>query len=134
DGLRQIAPTVGWLAAGLFGAIVAILLPYIGQLGTVYDQVVRFHLAAAQADSHALGDNLQLIGTTLRDARLVFLAVPAIVVLVWRRMWVSAPLILWALADFLTLLRQQPLLEHHIVLLSPALALITGCGVYAVWQ
>jgi len=122
------------LAAGLFGAIVVILLPYIGQLGTVYDQVVRFHLAAARADSHALGDNLQLIGTTLRDARLIFLAVPAIVVVVWRRMWVSAPLILWALADFLTLLRQQPLLEHHIVLLSPALALITGCGVYAVWQ
>jgi len=49
-------------------------------------------------------------------------------------MWVSAPLILWALADFLTLLRQQPLLDHHIVLLSPAMALITGCGVYAVWQ
>ncbi len=134
DGLRQIAPTLGWLAAGLFGAIVVILLPYIGQLGTVYDQVVRFHLAAAQADSQSSRDNLQLIVETLWDARLVFIAVPAIIVVVWRRMWVSAPLILWALVAFITLLRQQPLLEHHIVLLSPALALVTGCGVYAVWQ
>lgn len=134
DGLRQIAPTFGWLATGLLGAIVVVLLPYIGRLGAVYDQVVRFHLVAAQVGSHSLGDNLQLIGTTLRDARLVFLAVPAIVVVVWRRMWVGAPLVLWALADFVMLLRQQPLLGHHIVLLSPALALITGCGVYAIWQ
>jgi hypothetical protein len=134
DGLRQIAPSLGWLAAGLFGAIVVVLLPFIGQLGAAYDQVVRFHLAASQADSHTLRENLNLIGTTLWEARLVFLAVPAIVVVVWRRMWVSAPLILWALADFITLLRQQPLLGHHIVLLSPAMALITGCGVYAVWR
>ncbi|HEY1389484.1 MAG TPA: glycosyltransferase family 39 protein [Ktedonobacterales bacterium] len=134
EGLRKIAPALGWLVAGLIGAIVVVLLPYIGQLGAAYDQVIRFHLAAAQVDSHSLGDNLQLIGTTLQDARLVFLAVPAIVVVVWRRMWVSAPLILWALADFVTLLRQQPLLGHHIVLLSPALALITGCGVYAMWH
>lgn len=134
DGLRRVAPTFGWLAAGLFAAIVIILLPYIGRLGAVYDQVVRFHLAAAQKDSHTLLDNLQLIGASLRDARLVFLAVPAIVVVVWRRMWVSAPLILWALADFITLLRQQPLLGHHIVLLSPAMMLIIGCGIYAMWQ
>lgn len=133
-GLRQIAPTFGWLAAGLFGAIVVMLLPFIGQLGAAYDQVVRFHLAAAQADSRTLRDNLNLIVLTLWDARLIFLAVPAIVVVVWRRIWVSASLILWALADFVTLLRQQPLLAHHIVLLSPAIALITGCGVYAMWQ
>ncbi|HEX5545974.1 MAG TPA: glycosyltransferase family 39 protein [Ktedonobacterales bacterium] len=134
DGLRQISPAFGWMAAGLFGAIAVVLLPYIGQLGAAYDQVVRFHLAAAQTDSHTLRDNLNLIVTALRDARLIFLAVPAIVVVVWRRMWVSAPLILWALADFITLVRQQPLLDHHIVLLSPAMALITGCGVYAVWR
>lgn len=134
DGLRQIAPAFGWLAAGLFGCIVIVLLPFIGRLGVAYDQVVRFHLAAAQLDSHTLRENLNLIGTTLWDARLVFVTIPAIVVIIWRRMWVSAPLILWALADFITLLRQQPLLGHHIVLLSPAMALITGCGVYAVWR
>ncbi|HEX5442015.1 MAG TPA: glycosyltransferase family 39 protein, partial [Ktedonobacterales bacterium] len=94
DGLRQIAPALGWLVAGLIGAIIVVLLPYIGQLGAVYDQVVRFHLAAAQTDSHTLRDNLHLIGTTLWDARLVVIAVPAMVVVVWRRMWVSAPLIL----------------------------------------
>ena len=51
DGLRQIAPTLGLLAAGLLGVIVIVLLPFVGQLGTVYDQVVRFHLAAATSDS-----------------------------------------------------------------------------------
>lgn len=133
DGLRRIAPTLGWLVAGLLGVLVVILLPYSGQLGTVYDQVVRFHLAAAQADSRSLRDNLQLIVETLWGARLVIIAAPAIVVVVWRRMWVSAPLILWALVDFITLVRQQPLLGHHVVLLSPVLALITGCGVYVAW-
>jgi 4-amino-4-deoxy-L-arabinose transferase-like glycosyltransferase len=133
-GLRQIAPTLGVFAAGLLGALVVMLLPYSGHLGVLYDQVVRFHLAAAQSDGRPLRDNLHLISETLRDSPLIYIAVPALVALVWRRMWVSAPLFLWALAGLIILVRQQPLLDHHVVLLSPALVLITGCGIYVAWD
>jgi 4-amino-4-deoxy-L-arabinose transferase-like glycosyltransferase len=134
DRLRQIAPTLGLLAAGLLGAIVIVLLPFVGQLGTVYDQVVRFHLAAATSDSNPLGDNLRLIIVSLRGTPVIYAAALGAVVIVWRRMWVSLPLLLWALAAFITLARQQPLLAHHVVLLSPTLALIAGCGACAAWS
>ena len=45
-------------------------------------------------------------------------AVLAVLVIAWRRMWVSVPLIFWALAAFVTLAQQQPLWEEHVVLLS----------------
>ena len=133
-GLRQIAPTLGLAAAGLAGAVILIMLPFVAQLGPVYDQVVRFHLAAAQADSYPLSHNLEWLRYGLVDTRLIYLPIFAALVIVWRRLWFAAPLILWALADFVTLVRQQPLLDHHIVLISPALALIAGCGVFAAWR
>ncbi|HET9980131.1 MAG TPA: glycosyltransferase family 39 protein, partial [Ktedonobacterales bacterium] len=132
--LRQIAPTLGLVAAGLFGVIIIVFLPFVGQLGTVYDQVVRFHLAAARADGRPLGDNLQIIADALMDSWLVYLPWVTIPVILWRRLWFAAPLILWALADFVILAQQQPLLDHHFVLLSPALALVSGCGIVAAWQ
>ena len=133
-GLRQIAPTLGLAAAGLVGVVVLVLLPFVGQLGTAYDQVVRFHLVAAQANSFPLSHNLEWLRYALVDKRLIYLPILATLVIIWRRMWLAAPLILWALADFVTLVRQQPLLDHHIVLISPALALIAGCGVVAAWR
>jgi 4-amino-4-deoxy-L-arabinose transferase-like glycosyltransferase len=133
-GLRQIAPTLGLVAAGLVGVVIIVFLPFVGQLGTVYDQVVRFHLAAAQADGRPLSDNLQIIADALMDSWLVYLPWVTIPVILWRRLWFAAPLILWALADFVILAQQQPLLDHHFVLLSPALALVSGCGIVAAWQ
>jgi hypothetical protein len=134
EGLREIVRPLGLLVAGLLGAIILILLPFVGQLGVVYDQVVRFHLAAADVGGLSLGGNLRLIGKALFNAPVIYTALLATVVIVWRRMWVAAPLIVWALADIVTLVRQQPLLEHHVVLLSPALVLIAGCGAIAAWQ
>lgn len=132
DGLRQIAPGLGLMFAGMFGVIVLVLLPFVGQLGAVYDQVVRFHLAAARADTHSLRYNVQFIAQTLVAAPLIYAGALATVVMVWRRMWVSLPLLLWTLASFVVLVRQQPLFAHHVVLLSPSLALIAGCGACAV--
>lgn len=134
EGVREIARPLGLMVAGLLGAVVFVLLPFIGQLGVVYDQAVRFHMAAASIGSLSLSDNLRLIGKALFSAPVIYTALLATVVIVWRRMWVAAPLIAWALADVVTLMRQQPLLEHHVVLLSPALVLIAGCGAYAAWQ
>lgn len=128
--LRQIAPTLGLLAAGFIGVTLLILAPFAGQLSTVYDQAVRFHLAAIETTSRPLHANLRLISLMLFAAPLIYIAVVAVFVIAWRRMWVSMPLILWALAALVILARQQPLFGHHVVLLSPPLALMGGCGVF----
>lgn len=134
DGVLEIARPIGLMVAGLFVAVALVLLPFVNQLGVVYDQAVRFHLTAADVHSLSLGRNLRLIAKTLFNAPVIYTALLSAVVIVWRRMWVAAPLIVWTLADVVTLVRQQPLLQHHVVLLSPALVLIAGCGAYAAWQ
>lgn len=134
ENLRVTAPMLGLLATGLFGVTVVVLLPFASHLDSVYDQVVRFHLVAAHTSGRALGENLWIIGHTLLAAPLVYIAVLAGILVVWQRMWVSVPLILWALAAFVALALQQPLWEKHVVLLTPALAMISGCGIFAAWQ
>ncbi|HEU5348848.1 MAG TPA: glycosyltransferase family 39 protein [Ktedonobacterales bacterium] len=134
ESLRQIAPTLGLLAAGLVGVAVLTLLPFVGQLGTLYDQVVRFHLVAAQTNGHTLNYNLDCLRKGLVDTRLIYLPIIALVIIIWQRKWMGMPLIAWALAAFITLVRQQPLLDHHVVLISPALALISGYGAVVAWQ
>jgi len=128
EALRKTMPPLGLLAAGLLGATIVALLPFIGRLNDVYDQVVRFHLVAGQAYWRPMHLQLSRIAEQLGSGPLVYVAALAVLVIAWRRMWVGIPLILWALAAFVVLLHVQPLWNHHIVLLSPALALISGCG------
>lgn len=132
--LRPIAPTLGLLAAGLFGVIGLAFLPYAGELGTVYDQVVRFHLVAAQASHHTLFENPPAIVNVLRGAPLAYIGIPAAIVITWQRVWVSVPLLVWALTAFGVLALLHPLWEQHVVLLSPALAMTSGCAAAAAWQ
>ena len=80
--------------------------------------MVRFHLAAIQTMSHPLRDFFRLIDVMLLAAPPIYIAVLAVLVIAWRRMWVSVPLIFWALAAFVTLGQLQPLWGHHVVLLS----------------
>jgi 4-amino-4-deoxy-L-arabinose transferase-like glycosyltransferase len=131
--LYELAPTLGLLTAGLLGVIVLILMPFAGQLDTVYDQVVRFHLVAREI-SEPLRENLRHIGVQLLAAPQIYIAVLALLVITWQRMWVSVPLICWALTAFITLALQRPLFDHHVALLSPPMALISGCGVLTAWQ
>lgn len=132
--LRPIAPTLGLLATGLFGVVVLALLPYAGELGTVYDQVVRFHLVAAQASDHTPFENLRIIVDALLGAPLVYIGVPAAIVIAWRRVWVGVPLLVWVLTAFGVLALLHPLWEQHVVLLSPALAMTSGCAAAAAWK
>jgi 4-amino-4-deoxy-L-arabinose transferase-like glycosyltransferase len=126
--LLKTMPLLGLLAAGLLGATIAMLLPFIGRLDDVYDQVVRMHLVAGQFDRRPMHAELWQLAEQLGSSPLVYVAALASLVIAWRPMWVSVPLILWALAAFVVLLHVRPLFDHHIVLLSPALALISGCG------
>src|SRR6516165_926452 len=132
--IYELAPTLGLLIAGLLGVIVLILMPFAGQLDTVYDQVVRFHLVARETFSQPLRHNLRHIGVQLLAAPQIYIAVPALLVITWQRMWVSVPLICWGLTAFIMLALYHPLLDRHVILLSPPMALISGCGVLTAWQ
>ncbi len=132
--LRQIMPILALATAGVLGVAALVLLPFADQLGAVYDQVMRFHLVAMQANSLPSFENLRLIVKTLLAAPLAYPAMLAVLVIAWRRSWIGVPLILWALAALVTLVRQQPLFTHHIVLLDPALASLGGFGMFAAWR
>lgn len=134
EDLRLIAPTLGLLAAGLFGAVVLALLPYAAELGTVDDQAVRFHLVAVQTGDHSLLGNLRIIVGALRGAPLVYIALLAAIVIAWQRVWAGVPLLVWVLSAFGLLALLHPLWQQHVVLLTPALAMIGGCGAAAAWQ
>lgn len=134
DGLRAIAPTLGYAAAGLVGMVILVLLPFLGQLGTVYDQAVAFHLAAARVDGNSLGKNARVLGQTLVGTPLFYIGALATVALIWRRMWAGLVMVAWALAALLVDARQQPLFPHHVILLSPALALAAAFGALVFWR
>ncbi|HEX6122465.1 MAG TPA: glycosyltransferase family 39 protein, partial [Ktedonobacterales bacterium] len=126
--LRAVAPDLGWLAVGLFGAALVVLLPLASRWGDLYQQVVSYHFAAAQTASAGLGAQAHLIARGVGWLPLALPALLAVGLLVWRRWWGLLPPLLWALASLLLLLGQQPLFAHHVVLLSAPLALAGGLG------
>ncbi|MEO7002222.1 MAG: glycosyltransferase family 39 protein [Ktedonobacterales bacterium] len=110
---------------GAFLLVCALVIaPFVGSIGALYDQVVRFHLVAGNADNLGLTHNISVI----LKARALYLpgvlAIMALGLALWRRAWWMAPLALWLLAALILLARQQPLLNHHLTLLAPMLALI----------
>ncbi|HET8907655.1 MAG TPA: glycosyltransferase family 39 protein [Ktedonobacterales bacterium] len=131
--LRHLLQFLLLVAGGVAGAMIVILLPLAGHLERVYDQAVRFHLAAAQTNSHSLGSNLDIIWRALLASPLLYTGAVAIALLVWQREWMSLPVVLWACAAIVTLAQQQPLFAHHAVLVSPALALVAGYGACVAW-
>jgi 4-amino-4-deoxy-L-arabinose transferase-like glycosyltransferase len=133
DDLRQTLQLLLYVASGVLGAMIVILAPFAGALGKVYDQAVVFHLAAAQSNSHSLLSNIQVTWGALLSSPLLYTGAIAIVLLVLKREWMSLAAIVWACAAIVTLVRQEPLLTHHVVLLSPALALVSGYGACVLW-
>lgn len=110
-------------AVGVIVACAIVVAPYLSSFGAMYDQAVRFHLAAAHAANLGLKHN---IGMLLRDGQQAPLAVLVLVAfaLAFRaRNLALIPPLAWLLASVLLLVKQQPLFVHHFALLSPALAL-----------
>jgi hypothetical protein len=58
EEVRPLARDLAAMAAGVVGAIVILLLPFVTNLGRVYDQVIRFHLVAAKETGLSWQDNL----------------------------------------------------------------------------
>jgi hypothetical protein len=131
--IRAAAPDVGALLAGTLGAVLVVLLPFVGSLPALFDQTVALHLAAARALDRGLAYNLHLLSTTLTSEGeywLLAVALAGVALAVWRRAWDVVAVAAWALVSLLMLIAIQPLFAHHLVLLVPPLALLAGLALH----
>lgn len=134
--VRAVLPDVALFAGGMLVVGALVLAPFAGHWGTVYDQVVRFHVVAGRAVNRGLIFNVKLLLATemsgivsrqfLFEFPLILLALVGVVLGIWRHDWRVAPPLLWATLSFVLLLQQQPLFDHHRVLLTPPLALLSA--------
>lgn len=125
--LRASLAALGWVALGGVIACAVVLAPFAGDFGALWSQVVSFHLVAARVEPTSLTHNARIIAGGMKT-----LGIPALLALAlawWRRSWVVVPALLWLIASGAFLLRQEPLFDHHIVLIVPCLALIAALGV-----
>ena len=134
-GLRGAAGDVAWCAGGAALAGVVVLAPFVGEWGALYDQVARFHLAAAQGVNGGLRHNVAVLTQARGEYPLALATVGLLVVALWRggaerwrALWrLVAPLLWWA-GSLLALVRQQPLFEHHVVVVAVPLALLAAAA------
>jgi hypothetical protein len=120
----------GWLLAGALLAFLLVLLPFVGSWGTVFDQVVRYHLAASQYAGRDLYYNVVLLLQAPMEYPLIILALVSLLVGLNRRSWILIPPLLWLLVCLAFLLRQQPLFDHDRILLVPPLILLASLVAY----
>jgi hypothetical protein len=125
--LKRAALLAGVYLAGLGLAGLLVLLPYLNELQSAYQQVIAFHLVA---ENHAniLGRNTQTLLRITTEYPLALLALPGIILGLIRRRWHILVAAAWALASLIILLRQSPLFTHHVALLIPGLALSAAIG------
>ncbi len=132
-GWKEVTPALasslldlGWLLAGALLAFLLVLLPFAGSWGTLYDQVVRYHLAASQNAERSIGYNIKLIFSEFTEYPLVILALVSTLFAMSRRAWGIIPPLVWFLACFAFLLTQQPLFNHDLLLLVPPIVLLAS--------
>jgi hypothetical protein len=126
--LRSALPDLLAGAAGALIGVALVVLPFAGQWPALYDQVVRFHLAAARSLSIGMYANLLLLSRETVELPLALLATAGALAALAVRRWRILPPALWACASFVVLVRQQPLFPHHVALLIPPLALTAAVG------
>lgn len=126
--LLRAAKLLGTYAAGLALTGLLVFLPYLGQLQSVYQQVIAFHLAADNAYASTLSQNPATLVSAVTEYPLALLALIGLVVGLLRRRWQILTAAAWVVAALVILLRQAPLFAHHLVLLVPALALCAAVG------
>jgi len=124
-------PDVGLLLGGCLLAVVLVLLPFVGNLGTVYDQVIHYHLIASQYAGHTLGYNIKLVLGNPVEYPLALLALVSFALAIRERGWILLVPVLWLLVTLAFLLKQQPLLDHDRLILVPPLVLM---GSLIIWQ
>jgi hypothetical protein len=123
-----IATAVGvWGLAGLLPVFLSLLLY---DPAAFYDQAVAFRFELRAAFPWHLTDNVTQLGLFLKQHwGIVGLALSGIALLIYRTRWETLiPLGLWLAVSILSVLLHSPLFSHHIVILLPPLALLTGIG------
>ena len=134
--LRRGSSVVGrrWSNLALFGGMVAGLCALvIWALGpaAVWENLVAYRSGAGHAVGSAWAENLRLIRNVMAQERPGLFALGALGVLLglWRRPGLVAPIALWVAAIVSLFLVYGDLSDKHIVYLIPPLALLGGIGV-----
>src|ERR1700730_8750509 len=113
-------------ALGSVAAVVLVLLPFAGQLGAVYTQVIGLHLGTRVSEPQSLAEKLTRIVDSYPVVIPALASVLTCVLAARRRVsWVGM-LVLWLLAALAVDLAQGPLFIHHLLVLVPPTALLAG--------
>ncbi|GCE26043.1 hypothetical protein KDA_15270 [Dictyobacter alpinus] len=106
-------------------ATVVLMLPFLNVLPDFWAGVITFHNVAKSTTSQ-LGNGTRLASFLL--APLSFAALYGSIVALLRKDWRVLPLLAWALASAIMLWQQQPLFDHHLVILVPILSALAVMG------
>jgi hypothetical protein len=123
-GGRRLATTA--LAGAVLGSVL-VLLPAIESPSAAFNQVVLVHLRAAQAVRADAAGNVWLL-LLHREVPLELLASVGLVLAILHRDRTILMPLAWLAASVLAVLFYHPLFAHHLVMLSPALALVAAVG------
>jgi len=119
------------LAAALLGGVLGtmiLLVPIIGAPEAAYKQLIVSHLRAGELAHFGISRNLGYL-LTQRQLPLEALGIGgALVGLIRRDRSVLMPLA-WAVVSLIAILTYEPIFPHHLVLLTPSLALLAAVGV-----
>jgi 4-amino-4-deoxy-L-arabinose transferase-like glycosyltransferase len=105
----------------------AMLVPVLSAPSAAYDDLVHSHLGAGQAAAPGLGPNLKLLFLPRENPLEALAALAAIVALQRRDRRITGPLV-WAAVSVVAILFYKPLFLHHLVMLTPPLALVAAVG------
>jgi hypothetical protein len=119
---RLLAVAVG---GGVLGLIV-VLLPALASPGAAFDDLVLSHLRAGQGQG-SVGTNVKLV-LLHRELPLELLGLAGALLALRRRDRAVVPPLAWAIVSVLAVLFYQPLFPHHLVMLTPPLALLAAVG------
>jgi len=119
------------LAAALLGGVLGsmiLLVPVIGAPEAAYQQLIVSHLRAGELAHFGISRNLGYL-LTQRQLPLEALGIGGTLVgLIRRDRSVLMPLA-WAVVSLIAILTYEPIFPHHLVLLTPPLALLAAVGV-----
>jgi 4-amino-4-deoxy-L-arabinose transferase-like glycosyltransferase len=121
DTWRRAVVSLGMAAAGGVVAIVLLLLPFVGNLGLVWQQAVGFHLQARTLEVGGLDAE-----TIWHELPLAVVGLAGLAVAIRRAPLLATTAAAWMVIAAIFAALQRPLWPHHLLVLVPPLALWGG--------
>ena len=112
---------------GVLGLLI-LLVPIIGSPQAAYKQLIVSHLRAGELAHFGIGRNLSYVFLRHELPLEALGLAGAVVALIRRDRTVVMPLA-WAVVSMIAILGYEPIFPHHLVLLTPSLALLAALGV-----